>query len=271
MAEPTPLSQRMRRAFDRLATPVNNPWIYALIYRYLAPGDIATMNWGFGPADPALEHLHPVPGQALQLQLYWETFAQCDGALRPDQVVCEVSSGRGGGLAFVDRLTEARVIGLERDRSARGYARRRFGLEVSRTVCPEIALPDQSVDVFLSVEAVHNYRTNTFFAELHRCLKPGGQVLMSDFKIGREAAVRADMTRFLADNGLALEAWANISGNVVQSLDQDAVRHQRQLRRLPRFLRPRAEGDVAAVGSYPYEELVSGARTYFRLRARRVG
>ena len=42
-----------------------------------------------------------VPGQALQLQLYWETFAQCDGALRPDQVVCEVSCGRGGGLVSV--------------------------------------------------------------------------------------------------------------------------------------------------------------------------
>ena len=271
MADTMTVSQRLHRAFDRIATPVNNPWVYALIYRYLAPGDIATMNWGFGPADPALEDLHPVPGQALQLQLYWETFAGLDGALGPAKVVCEVSCGGGGGLAFVERLTQAKVIGLERDGAARAYARRRFGLQVSKTVCPEIALADQSVDVFLSVEAVHNYRVGKFFSELHRCLKPGGQVLMSDFKIGREETVRADMTRFLTDNGLRLETWVNISRNVVESLDRDAVRHARQLRRLPRFLRKRGEGDVAAVGSYPYEELVSGARTYFRLRARRVG
>jgi SAM-dependent methyltransferase len=253
------LTQRIKR---RIA-----PFYYEAVYELITPRRVNTMNLGYAPVSAGLQQCYPSADQGLQYELYWQTFNQLDQPLERHQVVCELSSGRGGGLAFLRNLTAARVMGLECSNAARRYARKHFQLDTREARLPRLPLPDASVDVFLSVEAAHNYHNDVFIAEMRRCLKPGGMVCLTDMNLGPDDQVRQKLTNFYARAGLTIDRWRDIRPGVLRALAQDDARKREFMRFLPWPLRAEAEYYMCLVGSEKHHEMLRDERAYFVLRA----
>lgn len=245
------------------------PLYYEIVYGACAPGNVSCMNYGYAPVTEANRPHFPHEGEGLQYELYWQTFSQLPRPLRPDQLLCEVSCGRGGGLAFLRQYTAARITGLERSAFARRHARG-LGLDVRPATAPLLPLKSASVDVFLSVEAAHNYHSDAFVAELSRCLKPGGLVLLADMNLGADAHVRDAIGRRYARQGLAVRRWRDIRPNVLEALRLDEERKQAFLRRIPAPFRPEAAAYMGLLGSHKHLEMERDERAYFIMLAEKA-
>jgi len=242
---------------------------YEIVYALAAPKHVNTMNYGFAPVTENLRQFHPSKDQALQYELYWQTFSQLDDSLNSSEILCEVGCGRGGGLAFLQKLTEATVVGLERSRSARRYAHKYFRLDVRSATAPILPLEDESIDVFLSVEAAHLYHNDRFVSELNRCLKVGGFVLLADCHLGSNQHVHDRLSSLYSANGFAIDEWRDIRPNVLQALGYDEPRKQALMAILPGFLREEAGLYMGMVNSPRFNEMKRDLRAYFIFRARK--
>lgn len=225
------------------------------------------MNLGYAPVSDFPAGVYPVEGERLQYELYWQTFCLLERKLSADAVVCEVSCGMGGGLAFLKRLSPGQFIGLERSYFARKRAARKFDLDVRPTTAPLLQLDDASVDVMLCVESAHNYHNEAFLAEIRRCLKPGGVVLLSDFNLGSSAVVKARLGSLYERAGFDIEVWRDVRSHVLDSMRLDNPRKEQALAKLPTFLRKEARGYMGLVDSYKYRQLSNDERAYFMFRA----
>lgn len=112
------------------------------------------------------------------------------GAQRGDRVL---DVGCNGG--YLVRLfakavgAEGRVDGIDPSESAIEYARRRAPEACSFTVgvAQDLGFPTGSFDVVASTLAVHHIpetERETAFREMHRVLRPGGRLLVADFRPG---------------------------------------------------------------------------------------
>lgn len=263
MPPPRPPLKRAARSIRLALKPYFNPVFYELAHGVFTPEHMGMFNWGYAPADA--ETRDAAPHQPLQAQLYKQTFGQLDRALSADETLCEISCGQGAGLAFIARSSDVRVIGLERSALARRRARRRHGLDVRKTNGPAISLPDGSVDVFLSVEAAHNYLGEAFTSELRRCLRPGGTLLMTD--LCDRPHPREHVCGILEAGGFRLANWQDITANVMAALAEDDARKTELIARLPRVLQKRGHEFACTLKSEVYRKFTVGERTYYMLMA----
>ncbi len=258
----------MKKHISKLRSKVM-PLFYELVYGLITPRHTNCMNLGFAPATESLRPHYISENERFQYELYWQTFKQIGETLTPSSVICEVGCGRGGGLAFLQKLTPAKLIGLERSAFARRVARRRFGLDVRPTTAPQLALADASVDVLLLVEAAHTYHADPLIAELHRCLKPGGVVVLADFNLGSNNNVRQKLTKAYANRGLTIESWRDVRPHILESMRLDEPRKLALLKYIPSVFKHEASGFMGLVGSYKYTEMETDKRAYFILKARK--
>lgn len=248
----------------------HHPFYYEAIYSLFTPDHVSTMNYGYAPVTEELRHQHNQPEQHLQYELYWQTFSQLKQTLEPNQIICEVSSGRGGGLAFLRNLTNAQLIGLERSASARRYAQKKFQLDIRSVVAPTLPLSDKSVDVFISIEAAHNYHNGLFITEIARCLKPNGYLLLADINLGSDHNVQTKLRSLYTKHGMTISTWRDIRPNVLKSLEQDEARKQKFMRYLVGPLKSLGKNYMGMVGSHKYLELKNDTRAYFILCAQKT-
>lgn len=115
-------------------------------------------------------------------------------------------------------------------------------------------LEDNSVDLFLSVEAAHNYHDDAFIAELQRCLKPGGVVLLADMHSGSDGFVRKKLESLYANNGLVIDQWRDIRPYVLESLVQDNDRKLKFMRYMVGPIKAEAQAYMGTVGSHKDNE-----------------
>lgn len=126
--------------------------------------------------------------------------------LRGDEVVLDIGCGRG--LLVIEaasRLTSGRAFGLDiwnaEDLSGNGSAALQANL-VASGMTPKVSildadmrtipLPDASVDCIVSSLAIHNLydaqQREAALLDMMRVLKPGGQMLIQDFRHTRDYA-----------------------------------------------------------------------------------
>lgn len=115
---------------------------------------------------------------------------------RPGDHALDVGCG-GGYLARL--LAEAvgpngRVTGVDPSRPAIDYANRRAGDHCTFVVgaAQELELPDRSFDVVTATLAVHHVpedKQQAAFGEMYRVLRPGGRLMVADFRPGRTPPV----------------------------------------------------------------------------------
>src|SRR5687768_1257188 len=133
-----------------------------------------------------------------------------------------------------------------------------------------IPLPDNSIDVVLNVESCHAYGSvDKFLSEVKRVLKPGGYLLLVDFRDVKNM----DLLRHqLHNSGMKVLSEEDIAPNVVKAMEaEDDVKKQRIKKLFP----PRWQelfGEFAGVvGSRIHMNLKTRARLYNRFIVRKPG
>ena len=131
--------------------------------------------------------------------------------------------GRAGRVAGIDPGTEQ--IARARKKAAWRHA----PIEFQIGVIEQLPFPDQTFDVVLSTLMMHHLPTplkRQGLAEIARVLKPGGRLVIADFKRKQDRAGQA--ARFHAGGSSMQDLAAMVSGAGFEDLETEEMR-------LPRF------------------------------------
>ena len=261
----TPLGQ-MQREF------------YAVVYG-LAGGRARFMNFGHAPVDPSMPVLPELAAEPFQASLYFEVLREGAAALgRAPALLAEAACGRGGGLRLAASLFPgARLAGFDLQPAALAVARfmladaapGRAGFAAADGL--RLPLPDGSVEMLVSVEAMMNLGRPSFMAEAARVLAPGGVLATSGSMLKTPAEAQAILAQDSAARGLELVVFRDLSPGVVAACRADAPRRARLTWIAPWPLRARFRDFAALPGTPTFEAYASGARTYYLAVMRRAG
>jgi SAM-dependent methyltransferase len=233
-----------------------------------ATGDFAFMNYGYArtgapPLDAA------APEQYCQ-QLYRHVI----GAMPVEgKRLLEVSSGRGGGAAFVvSSFRPGSYVGVDISEQNVALARGRFsslpGLTFQTGRAESLPFAEGSFDAVLNVEASHLYDDHPkFFAEVRRVLIAGGRFLYADLFWSNN-----DPERLIREAGMEILESEDITANVVQSLDLDNDRRERIVTSsIPPAMQQDYRNWAGVKGHRAYNRFASREWVYRCIRARRPG
>lgn len=263
------------RAFKRFAwfKRLNAKVTYELLAKRIPAEDWQFMNYGYMPdADEAPVSLPDDPKvQKYPMQMYHYLAAKAD--LRGKQVL-EVGSGRGGGARYVaGAFKPASYTGMDIAQSAVDLSNRIHRLPNLRFIqgsAEAIPLPDNSIDVVLNVESCHAYGSViNFLSEVKRVLKPGGYLLIVDFRDQKNMDL---LRQQLRSCGLEFLEEKDIAPNVVRAMEaEDDVKKERIRTLFPAKWQKLFGEFAGVVGSRIHMNLKSGARLYHRFIMRKPG
>ncbi len=122
-------------------------------------------------------------------QLYEQLLRQV--TINPSSRVLEVGSGRGGGAFLTHKYFKPdTTIGLDISDEAVKLCNRIYatpGLNYVQGDACALPFPDNSFDVVINIESSHGYPCfKTFLSEVKRVLKPGGYLLLADFRASED-------------------------------------------------------------------------------------
>jgi ubiquinone/menaquinone biosynthesis C-methylase UbiE len=186
--------------------------------------------------------------------------------------VLEVSSGRGGGTAFLAKYLGPRFItGMDRSERAVRYStrhHRRANLAYCAGDAEALPFRDACFDVVVNVESSHCYGSMTrFLREVRRVLRPGGLFVWADV---RNATELAALDAAFEAARLPPAVTEDITANVLASLDQTNARKMDAMRRyVPRPMLPLMRQFAGVPGSIIYEELACRAKRYLHYACRK--
>lgn len=253
--------------FKRLNAKVT----YEILAKRIPAEDWQFMNYGYVPNEdeepvslPDDPKLQKYP---MQMYHYLASKAQIKG-----KNVLEVGSGRGGGARYVAASFQpASYTGMDIAQSAVDLANRIHVLPNLRFIqgsAENIPLADNTVDVVLNVESCHAYGSvDKFLSEVKRVLKPGGYLLLVDFRDQKNMDLLREQ---LKNSGMDVLQEEDIAPNVVKAMEaEDDVKRERIKKLFP----PRWQelfGEFAGVvGSRIHTNLKNKARFYNRFVVRK--
>ena len=269
-------SREIARARRRLALTTHahsrsitfaRDWLFRRWYWYVnridKAGEVRFLNYGYADDEwPALDVADERDRYCIQLYRH-----VAEAVSLRDSDVVEIGCGRGGGLAWVAKtFAPATALGLDLEPGAVRFCNRTYhrpGLSFRQGDAHELPLPDECCDAVLNVESSHRYTDlPAFLAETRRILRPGGHLLLADYRYDHEMlAFRRD----LAACGLTLVSTEDITAGVATALRRDDARRRRLVSRMiPRFARGLALNFAGAVGSPCYEKFATHASIYLQ-------
>jgi ubiquinone/menaquinone biosynthesis C-methylase UbiE len=216
------------------------PWMFRVLYRLINRFDrdkvVIFMNFGYSSDREDITLGEEDETNRYPIQLYRHLTDKID--LKGKSLV-EIGCGRGGGLSYTANNSGASsLIGIDIEKTAVEFASREYrhpNLKFIKGSAENIPLPDNSCDVVLNVESSHRYLAfDKFVQEVSRILKPGGTLLLTDFRYPYEwAGFRAN----ISSAGLVNQWECDITENVLQALRKDTPRRLELVRNLtPRIL-----------------------------------
>jgi len=241
---------------------------YQLLAKKIPAADWQFMNYGYIPTD-AEKNFEPPVGPNIQrypLQMYHYL-----GSKKPlaDKVVLEVGSGRGGGANHLASYFKPKsYVGMDLAQHAVTLANSihsQPNLKFIQGSAEDIPMDANSVDVVVNVESSHAYGSvDKFLSEVKRVLKPGGYLLLVDFR-----NEKANMDIFMSqirNSGLTMLEQEDITENVVRSIEAEDESKQERIRKLIPEKWQKLFGEFAGVvGSRFYETLKNKTRYYYRI------
>jgi SAM-dependent methyltransferase len=247
--------------FKRLNAKVT----YELLAKNVPAKDWQFMNYGYNPnsSETPIKHLESV-SQPYPLQMYH--FLASKVSLK-GKTVLEIGSGRGGGAKHIASFFEpASYTGLDLAQNAVDLANQIHKLPNLKFVQGSAeALPfdDHSFDVVVNVESCHAYGSvDKFLSEVKRVLKPGGHLLLVDFRGDNKMPILQSQ---LKGCGLKMLTEENISSNVIESIEaENPVKVQRIERLFPKRWQKLFGEFAGVVGSKFHVTLKNGTRQYYR-------
>jgi ubiquinone/menaquinone biosynthesis C-methylase UbiE len=246
---------------------------YELLAKRVPVAEWQFMNYGYVPnADE--EPLALSPDATLQkypLFMYHYLATKTNIA---DKQVLEVGSGRGGGANYIaSNLKPAFYTGMDLAQSAVDLANKLHkhpNLKFIQGSAESIPFPDNSIDVVINVESCHAYGSvSKFLSEVKRVLKPGGYLLLVDFRSG--GVKNMDFLRSqIVHTGMKILKEENISENVVKAIEAEDDNKKARIEKLIPPKWQKLFGEFAGVvGSKFYKTLKSKERPYHRFIVRK--
>ncbi len=245
---------------------------YEILAKKIPAEEWQFMNYGYVPNknEKPFDIELPPETQRYSLQMYHYLASKSDVA---GKRVLEVGSGRGGGARHVaSALNPSSYIGIDLAQSAVDLASRIHklpNLQFIQGSAESIPLEDESIDVVLNVESCHAYGSvDKFLSEVKRVLKPGGYLLLVDFRSVENMELLKSQ---LGNSGLELLEEENISENVVNAMEaEDDVKQARIRRLVPEKWQNLFAEFAGVVGSRLHTNLINGSRLYYRFVLRKT-
>jgi len=262
------------RIFKRFAwfKRLNAKVTYELLAKNIPAEDWQFMNYGYVPNENEKPLTIPLPPEtqrySLQMYHYLATKTDVSG-----KHVLEVGSGRGGGAKHVaGALNPKSYVGLDLAQSAVDLANKIHkvpNLQFIQGSAESIPLDNDAIDVVLNVESCHAYGSvDNFLREVKRVLKPGGYLLLVDFRSVENMEL---LQKQLKDSGLELIEQENISRNVVNAMEaEDDVKQARIKKLVPARWQKLFAEFAGVVGSKLHTNLTNGNRLYYRFVLRKA-
>jgi ubiquinone/menaquinone biosynthesis C-methylase UbiE len=252
--------------FKRLNAKVT----YELLAKHIPAEDWHFMNYGYIPdEDEPVLNLPEITLQKYPLMMYH--YLALKTPIEGKQVL-EVGSGRGGGAKHLTEFFKpAFYTGMDLAQHAVDLANRLHhlpNLKFIRGSAEAIPLSDNSIDVVVNVESCHAYGlVDKFFREVKRVLKPGGYLLLVDFRSDNNMHVLQNQVK---NCGMELLEEENISDNVLRSIEaEDRSKKQRIKDLIPANCQNVFSEFAGVVGSRFYVTLKEGSREYHRFVIRK--
>ena len=241
----------------RIKNKVAIGW-YEALSRFNSGDDLAFMNHGFAPmrGDPEIIELPAsLENDRYAIQLY---HVLADTISWRGKHVVEISSGRGGGAAYIFYFFKPETyLGVDLARSAVDHCNEtyadRHGLSFMVGDAQEMPLHDACCDILINVESSVNYPDQeSFFSEVNRVLRPGGFLLLQDHRTAKKMDL---LKKSLTDLNFELVKMEDISSNVARALRLDDPRKQELLlQRVPKPFR-RLVGEFSFTGAAARDEI----------------
>ena len=236
--------------------------------------DLNCLNFGFAPTDGPAGDLPLEPGERLErlsLALYDHVAGIGTRALAGAEVL-EVGCGRGGGAAFLHRTRgPSRYLGVDFSDGNVALARERHGAETLTFAVANaeaLDLPDERFDVVLNVESAHCYGDRlAFLNEVHRVLRPGGELKLAD--VFQRRIHLPSFEDAVARSRLDRVACADVTANVIASRRQVRPLAEELTRGLGPAERTRVLNWAAVEGTRVFDDFVNGRFCYLTWVLRR--
>ncbi len=230
--------------------------------------DLLFLNHGYAPAqgDPQILDLEAGDEKdRYAIQLYHQ-LAEMTAWTGRDAL--EVSSGRGGGTAWVMHIFQpSSLAGLDIAKASTAFCRSRYSIRgMSFETGDAQAMPfgNESFDIVMNVESSLNYpKFDCFLQEVFRVLRPGGQFLICDYR--RTGKMDRVPTQF-KDTGFNMVRFDDISPQIIRGLELSEPRKLEVIEKYaPRLLRSgiRRFARVATEADSERDLFVSGKKKYF--------
>lgn len=230
-------------------------------------GDVALrfMNYGYAPLDgdgTTIELSSHDESERFGAQLYHFAASHTDISGKD---VLEVGCGRGGGASYLARYHNPKTyVGVDLSEKGIQFCNAHYdapNLRFVRGAAESLPFDDEQFDALVNVESSRAYNDiEGFFAEAYRVLRPGGSFLLADMRLRDDVEVLDEQVRAA---GFRVDAYYNITENVVRSLDIDDERRRHLMRR--KIPKPviKMFGEFAGVrGSGRYASFASGSMQY---------
>jgi SAM-dependent methyltransferase len=246
---------------------VNAKVTYELLAKYIPAEDWRFMNYGYVPSaqEPALQLAPTFTNQPLPLQMYH--FLALRQPLQ-NKTVLEVGSGRGGGAHYLATHHQpARYVALDLAQNAIDLCRSLYhapNLEFVQGSAEALPFADESFDIVVNVESSHAYgNVPTFLREVQRVLRPGGTLLLVDFR--NQVAGMDALREQIQASGLHIQHEENISARVIEAIEaEDPAKRARIQKLVPARWQALFAQFAGVVGSPFYNTLKAGTRVYHR-------
>lgn len=225
--------------------------------------EILLMNYGYHDPYQPIDLSDEDEKNRFSVQLYHQLVSRVDVS---GKNICEIGSGRGGGLAYVHkRFKPASSIGIDLNQRAVNFCNTYYRLpkmEFLQGDAQAIPFENETLDVVLNVESSHRYdQFSIFLSEVYRVLRKGGYLLLTDFRYDYDMQA---MKKDIDSSGFEILHYEIINTQVVNALKADDDRRKDLVQRLvPRLLRKTAKSFAGAVGSETFNMFADGRYEYF--------
>nr|BBH85345.1 fatty-acid O-methyltransferase [Thermosporothrix sp. COM3] len=258
------------KKFDQMCdmSPLIRRFLIRSWYQFLSTLDRETqmpfMNLGYAPleSEEEVELLEQDEPHRYCIQMYRHVVSAVD--LR-DLNVLEIGSGRGGGAAYITRTYPLRALtGIDIASRAIRFCRAHYhveGLSFFQGDAEALPLGDSTFDAVINIESSFSYgHFDRFLNEVFRVLRPGGFLLMADY---REKERMKDLRERLSRSNFTVLRERLINPQVLRALELDTARRTALIQRnVPGFLQGVLHDFAATKGTRMYNALKSGVVEY---------
>lgn len=250
-------------------------WVWKSIYNFLA-WRFKTPEWifmNYGYAELADDEANKLGWSAVQLaehdepnryfiQLYHHLIQDHDlTGLR----VLEVGSGRGGGSAWIARSQSVeQMVGVDLSSKAVQFCQKRHAferLQYQQGDAENLPFNAGSFDIVINLESSHHYPSFTqFLAQVDKVLKPGGFLLLADY---RDAPEVVEFQSLVKNSPFTMLKEEDITDNVVAALALDDERKQQLINKyVPTFLKHMVRTFAGMSGTEVYQRFADRRLIY---------